>query len=76
MILRVRVYVTIHSPVFVQIVLLISLCFLIGFSSLNPLSLDFVRIVDFLSWGLLWGKDHSLDHCNHLVWAGCGCDPI
>jgi hypothetical protein len=60
-------------------VLLISLRFWIRFS-FRPLSLDFVRLVDFLSWdlfrGLPWGKDHYLDHWNHMVWAVCCRDPI
>jgi hypothetical protein len=36
-----------------------------------PSPLDFGRILDFLRWdcfwGLSWGKDYSLDHCNHMV---------
>jgi hypothetical protein len=58
-----------------------AVCYLI-LPTLLPSSslLDFVRIVDFLSWrlfwGLPWGKDHSLDQCNHLVWEICGSDPI
>jgi hypothetical protein len=61
-------------------VLLISLCFSFGFSSLSNLLFNFVRIVDFLSWGLFWGLSwgeiQHLDYCNHLVWAVYGCDLI